>query len=262
MPYPKPRVHDAENPMRAVVNNLNLSNKSAALSLAVRLACSCTVMLAMLALGCTRAVESDNERVATKPPEKNLLVEDLTLLMTSGTMTLREIRGAKATYYEDTRLLEATTVTLWLNLPDRNQALSARASGGSVYLAGKRIKPSREDRKGDAALEPLGYDGVQQWMSAPASSRSFGDIVLKGPVEGSTDDGGKFQTGAVLWSESQRRLLAPAPFQQSMRLPSGEYFDMSGSAFEADSSLRHWTYYSDNESFVLDWKPNRPAERN
>lgn len=187
--------------------------------------------------------------------EKQLRVEELSVLMTSGTLVLREIRGAQAVFFEDERIVQATSVTLKLNLPEHQQRITASAKTGEVYL-GKEKSRSRDAQKDQD--QAIGYEAMQELAQAPASSRVHGDIVLRGDVEGSTEDGGHFRTQTVLWSERLHRLLVPGSFSQVLPPPGGGMLMMEGEAFEVDSTLRHWTYYGDKRPFALEWDATRP----
>lgn len=219
----------------------------------------------LVALGCWGC--SDPLRDVTTPEdldsmlEKQLRVDDLSVLMTSGTLILREIHSRKAVFFEEERSIQATSVTLKLNLPEQQQRVTASALTGEVYL-GKKKKGDRISP--DDLIQPIGYDAMREVAQAPSTDRFHGDIVLRGDVEGITEDGGYFKTQMVLWSESLHRLLVPEPFVQLLPPPGGGRILMEGEAFEVDSTLRHWTYYGDKQPFALEWDaaqdpPRAPA---
>jgi hypothetical protein len=186
--------------------------------------------------------------------EKQLRVEELSVLMTSGTLVLREIHSRQALFFEEERIVQATSVTLKLNFPEQRQRVTATAELGEVYLS----KEKRQGRDSLNLLDPVGYETMQELARLPASSRVHGDIILRGDVEGATDDGGHFKTQMVFWSEGLHRLLVPGPFSQVLPPPGGGMLMMEGEAFEVDSTLRHWTYYGDKRPFALEWDATRP----
>jgi hypothetical protein len=237
----------------------------------------------LLATGCVgpRPPErGEEDEVAA--PENRLIVEDVSVIITSGTTTLRQVGAARATYFEDENYLEATTVTLELNLRDQNVWVKAEAARGEVFLATEEEKKKRgteekleraaegleseaaevvEDAEGAEQVEPgetIGYQAIQRLASLPREERKFGDVVLYGPVEGTTDNGGRFATGEVIWSERLKRLLVPMPFYLRFTPPEGGSLAMTGAAFEVDSTLRNWMCYGDTVPGRVLWGEGFP----
>lgn len=181
---------------------------------------------------------------APAPPSLDdaLLVEDVRVIMTSGTLTLRDIRAEQAVFREKSRILDATSPTLALYLPEQNLNVTARAASGRLYLSGHRRRPARwKDR-------PLQLQEIHDQLAAPDSERIYGDLRLFGPIHGETADGGRFEASGALWSEFHERLMAVGPFYQRARLPGGREIELRGEAFQVDSTLRQWTYHYTNRA--------------
>jgi len=190
------------------------------------------------------------------PAENKLQVEDIFLLMTSGTLALRDVHADHAIFDEDSRTVITTSVTLILSLPEQKQTITAHADKGRIFLLGRRERMKAQQSE---QWQPLTMKQLRELANTPDDRRTFGDIVLEGPVTGHTHDGGEFQTGQVVWSEHLRRLLVPSPFTQFIPLPGGGELKMSGGGFQVDSTLRRWTYhYTDERPFVGSLTPGAP----
>lgn len=220
--------------------------------------------------GCGEAPRSAQDEERLRQREHNLTIEDVAVVITSGTTTMRSVRATRAVFHEDTRFLEASSVTLTLRLPHQTRDATIHASRGEVFLAPDKTgtDPETIQEKAAAALKsflltrgPVGFDAMEKLTYLPEDEHPFGDVVLYGPVTGQTSDGGEFETQTVLWSEQRKRLMVPHPFSQRIAFPDGQIMFMSGSGFEADSSLQEWVYYSDNEPLVMTWRSGKKEGR-
>ncbi len=236
--------------------------------------------MGLMATGCMgpRPPERGEEDEAVAP-ENRLIVEDVSVIITSGTTTLRQVGAAQAVYFEDENYLEAKTVTLELNLRNQNVWVKAEAARGEVFLATEEEKEEKapkqnldgvaEGLESESAKvaeaweqvgpeETIGYQAIQQLASLPREERKFGDVILYGPVEGTTNNGGRFATGQVIWSEQLKRLLVPMPFYLRFNPPEGGSLAMTGAAFEVDSTLRNWMCYGDTVPGRVLWGEGFP----
>jgi hypothetical protein len=238
------------------------------------LAALACLALGVLAGGCVGPLPEESDDSVVDDRAKQLIVEDASVLITSGTTTLRHIRASHAVFHEDSRYLEASSLTLTLNIPDRSISVTAHASRGEVFLAAGKgrdsgkgnqiatLKAGMDAAKGMAArqgllpadpLEPVGFQEMKRLAYLPREQRSFGDVVLFGPVTGETSDGGSFRAQTVFWSETMKRLMVPEPFRQKVYAPNGGAGEISAAAFEVDSTLRHWVYYADTAPGEILW---------
>lgn len=246
----------------------------------------CLVALACLALGilaggCVGPLPEESDDSVVEDRAKQLIVEDASVLITSGTATLRHIRASHAVFHEDSRYLEASSLTLTLNIPDRSISVTAHASRGEVFMAagkdaglGAKITSMKEGMdvaKGIAArqalpaadrLKPVGFQEMKRLAYLPREERSFGDVVLFGPVTGETSDGGEFRARTVFWSETMKRLMVPEPFRQKVYAPGGGAGEIAAAAFEVDSTLRHWVYYADTAPGEILWDATAAGKPN
>lgn len=220
--------------------------------LQLRLLSLASAVCAMAALGLLSAcgdvdvITPRRDSTQRNQSESQLILERLVMVQTSGTLVLRNVEAHRATFDEDSRVLEATSVTLMLNLPQQKQVIVARAAKGEVYLAGERSRTT------ETLQAALGLDGMREVATMKAEDRPFGDVILRGPVVGETADGGRFTTSMVIWHEDKRRLLVPGRFEQVVRLPGSQtWMHMRGAGFEVDSSLHRWEYYTTRENPYL-----------
>ncbi len=219
-------------------------------------------LVAVLLTGCVSSQPPETESEKPLQERNRFVAEDISVVITSGTQTLRDVRAAHAVFHEEAPYLEATNVTLRLRFPEKDLGITAEAARGEVFLGtegGSDRKRSKPETEGPSP--PIGLGAMKALAALPRDQRQFGDVILHGPLVARSNDGGTFSTQTVIWSEKLRRLVVPSQFTQELRNSAGGTLTLSGPAFEVDSTLREWTYYADDTPWLMKWRTTAPGGR-
>lgn len=181
---------------------------------------SLVCLTALLVGGCSGSPPPESGDEGLRERLNQLVVEDASVAITSGTAALRTVRATHAVFHEDTRYLEATSVTLSLRLPQQNRGVTVHAIRGEVFLAAaKSSQPVAQVKSAAKAELKAGAKAGIKSLARSGAKTASNPGKKTGAQSGGKSDAFEFfkHVGAVsspVGLEGMRKLAA---------LPMGEH---------------------------------------
>jgi len=205
------------------------------------------LLISLLALPVARAGAQDDAFA-------NIVLRDVDILCTSGTMTLQRVRAQAAVVSEDGASILGDDVTLEMIAEETGEAVRARCPKGRYYFAGQR--PDRAMRDNPPTLDLQTVEGWSREVGSQRTARQpgvtgalRGDVLLTSvqggdPVQLAVGERGFLRTDALYWSERYQRFAVLSPFTQTAVTGDRSELRIRGDMCATDPQFREWSYFT------------------
>jgi len=187
---------------------------------------------------------------------RTMLLTDMDMIQTSGTVVLQRMRAKQASVASDGESLLARDILLSISSEKPGEAPLIVACPMGRYYHAAPLMPDA------TAQAPVAVGEIERWRDGLSVSETDvavqgarrSDMLLVDPrpdgaVRLNFGQSGGLETTALFWNGARDAFVSLAPFTQEGRSDSGAMFRVSGESFITDRAFQNWLYP------VIDGKP-------